>query len=450
MNRADGGFDSFNQLSATDKIALIKQRIISACEELATKAPDSMWIVTWREYGITDGADSRSVSSRVKISFKEEMIALTKHYPQLAILAGTISTAKQTKLIQLKTILEYYQAHRWIEELEKSSSQKTKIDELKKTEQQIALHRKQIEDLLTIESSESKTNVVTVIRNTCYLFIGDKILRHDKSAPIDETGILANTVFQPAKGKNASPIFDIQHTVTGQPLRLGVEICRESDFGVLRKWLLEKEDSANTPLIHFIISDGINWLDWSNVCGTYCFRIDSLIKPRAILPTFVPEDKREVILYQNNLCQKIESLTGPLQALYPFEKRVLDHVNLAISWHSNDHLKRKILEFYRDAFAEAAKSVTVNNMYQSLQDFRNQTEIYLTQKKTITLFNMFYSFFKFTSLADMAQWFSDLEKMLDEESEKFMNWKDYASREDAPLDQKTALLYYPIPRDPHK
>src|SRR5262245_40027671 len=95
INRSDDAFDEYEKLSGEEKIKYVEKRIKDICEQLKDKEPDAMWVVTWREYGITEGGpESRSISNELKKQFKAAMLDLTRAYPNLTILAGTVSTQK--------------------------------------------------------------------------------------------------------------------------------------------------------------------------------------------------------------------------------------------------------------------------------------------------------------------------------------------------------------------
>jgi hypothetical protein len=51
-------YNSYSNLPAKQKIDRLVHHIKTICEDLKHKEPDAMWIVSWREYGITEKIDN--------------------------------------------------------------------------------------------------------------------------------------------------------------------------------------------------------------------------------------------------------------------------------------------------------------------------------------------------------------------------------------------------------
>ena len=111
---------------------------------------------------------------------------------------------------------------------------------------QFTLHLRKVEDVLENKEVEG----VDVARNTIYLFQGGNVSRHDKVTPFLETQMEEGadedeekkqeekhhyTVFQPAKRKKQNALFTFIDPTTQQPVSIGIEICREHSFGVLKE-----------------------------------------------------------------------------------------------------------------------------------------------------------------------------------------------------------------------
>jgi len=384
INKNDDDFLEFDQLTAIEKIELIEKRIKAICEELETKEPSAAWILTWREYGITDGIDKRAVSSEVKAIFKEKMINLTKQYPNLSIVAGTISTKKHFNSEQekkLDAIKEFYAEHGWMKEQEsKFKESKFKSDK----QQQIRKEKKKIKELKTSIPKEG----FDVVRNTCYLFSEGTIWRHDKTAPMEETEgniDLQKAIFQPGGSvRNINSLCAVRHPVQKRtPINLGIEICREHEFAFLKK-----TSQGSKPLIHFIMSDTTN-LNLDHIHGEYAIQLDSTYKPRLILTKDEDLSAIPIRFYQNNLIKNENTLQGPLQPVYPFEKRVLNKLDSIIPLLGGD--KRKILEHIKNKFIRSSNEMGCYSVgsYDCLEDLLNRYRAHLKNDYVISKFSLF-------------------------------------------------------------
>jgi hypothetical protein len=285
-------FQIYSKKSAIDKIAFLAQRIENLCEQQQDKDPTAVWIITWRENAIWE-PDSDQISNEVKKHFKNEMSQLTKKFPQLTLIAGTVRTQKQVKdnvANKLTSIESYYKEHQWI--LNKENKLKHDTD---KTMQR---HLERVNALQANNTAE-----INVIRNTCYIFNNGNIERHDKSSPYrteffnSKGQRIPNSIFQPAKGRNKNPIFTIKNPLAQTTFEIGIEICREHFLGLL------KQTQKTKPLLHFVLSDRVEVTE-SNKYGSYFMHIDSLAKPALTIDKEAVDLKLpDVIFYRNNLLQ---------------------------------------------------------------------------------------------------------------------------------------------------
>lgn len=341
INRQDEDFSTFDQWPAIKKLEWLENRVIAICEDLKIKAPEAAWIICWREYGMTNGPDKRAVSSDIKTIFKKKMLNLTQQYPNVIIVAGTLSTAKHYEAKnekKLDSIKAYYAEHGWIKE-----------EELKvnlEKQQQISIQEKKITELKTTLPEAG----FDVVRNTCYVFSGGFIWRHDKMAPMEETNEnchLQNSIFQPAGSiRNLNSLYAMRHPIKWKhSIIFQVEICREHEFGVLKK------TGGSKPLIHFILSDSTD-LKLEHIHGEYTVQLDSMYKPRLILSSDEKWNEIPIHFYQSNLIKDEYTLSGPLQPVYPFEKKVLNAFDSIIPLLSGNKLK--IMEHIKQKFIEAS------------------------------------------------------------------------------------------------
>lgn len=337
MSKLSDDFEAFEALSAKEKIQLVEDHIHAICIELQTKEPDAMWIVSWQEYGITEKGAAKGLPREVKTLLKEKMQALTEQYPQLTIIAGTVSTKTHVQdEAKLKRINTYYENHPWVEEKE--------IRELKRKRVEIEKNRVKT----ALASYATHPQGFDVLRNTSFVFNGKSIWRHDKMTPVDEqTYQDRKALFQTGNKKNPrnDSCVTIAHPITGEAVTLGVEICNEHTLAVL------KETAAQKPYFHFVMSDSVG-LKLDNLYGDYALQLDSRYKPRVILSHPDHAESAPVHLYQNNIDQP-PSLIGPLQPIYPFVYQVRDKLDEMISAVPEKSL---VLQEIREKFLAAVNA----------------------------------------------------------------------------------------------
>ena len=310
----DKEFKAFLNLQAIEKMELIKKKIQTICGQLKTSHPTDKWIIAWPENGI---AEICSVS--LKKAFKKMMLDITQTNPNLTILGGTLLTSKKTPLEKSKEILTYYNQSLWLEKLENSEN----------IENQIQSHRTKVKKLAEIKSTV--TREITINRNTCYIFEGSTVKRFDKIAPYYEVGHNQNdSIFKPGgkKGKNLEHFFTLFQP-DEKDFNIGIEICREHTFGVIKHL-----KSSQKVLIHFLLSS-YNPVILSNVAGDYVIHVDSLEDPKIIKTSDDKESVQDVILYTNNLFTNETNLT-PIKPDFSFKTLLLKELTILQKYIPNE------------------------------------------------------------------------------------------------------------------
>lgn len=301
INTDHKGYAGYKVMPIIDKIKFIKNRIISICNQLKVSNPGDTWIFSWREYGLES-----TITNTMKKYFKDELLGVSKKYPNLIIIAGTVVTFKTMSVIKSKEILSHYK-------------------DLKQTKDLIK-HRRKLEDLISdIKVNNKKT--ITVVRNTCYIFENDVIKRHDKMSPFNETIKHRFAVFKPGGklGRNVNPFLTI--AVHGDAkISIALEICMEHVSG--NAIFNEKKFNPEYPLIHFVLSAQTN-LMINHFYGEYIVHCDSKNVPIIVKTKEFSESKKIVELYANNLLENNSKLQV-IEPTYPFQLRFLNQLNEAI------------------------------------------------------------------------------------------------------------------------
>lgn len=435
------GYKNYESLPAKKQIQIIQERIHILCKELQEKEPDSMWIIAWREYGITDGK-SRSLSFEDKELLKQAMLELTTRYPNLVILTGPVATHKPVEMSKLKDVEKIYQEEPFVQIIRKQEAKEAnELANDMETDEQIKRHELKIAQLREQPKENNPDESAYVGTNQMFCIQGKNVQRHDKTAPIDE--ILAEdplstfTVFQPGKGKNANPFFELKHPITGETILVGAETCRENNFNLLQK------TAPGQPLLHFIFSDEVR-LNVDTMHGQFgTIQLDSIVRPRMILAK--PSTGREEIsTYRSNLFSDNGSLVGPLEPLYPFENRILDSLNTAIKSFPSDHPKHKILQQIKMEFLETTDSFTGLPIYNCLlENIKQYKEVLCVEEPTppmSILTKLKYSLLsaKVTPAnpgVNMKVFLASLEAAAKAERLRYPGYKDICSQQEAPIIQ---------------
>lgn len=419
-NKNDINYKKLKSLSADQQIKQIENSIRDICADLSKREPDAMWIVSWREYGISDG-DSRFLSPEAKQLLKSTMQNLTKEFRNLAIISGTVPTKRH---------FDQFESKEKLEQLTKAYAESEWLagEEKKAEDEQVFLHLQKVDRLKQEENKEG----IDVVRNTCYVFQGGEIQRHDKTAPYLETLLsedadvsadaLNNIVFQPGRGKTNNPIITLVHP-SGKEFKVGIEICREHRFGTLKN-----RSPDEKPLIHLVMSDGMDiFLD--KLHGVYAMHLDSYAKPKLILSKEVLQSQ-QVKFYRMNLLEDEKKLIGPLQPLYPFEFYMLDLLNAKLAeFPSKKSQKYQVLDQLREKVIANLGKVEASTYYDSLLDEIEKNYALLTAPRS--MLEGVTSFF-FTPEPDTTKLANELNFILLKQREINLNCKDYLTQREAP------------------
>ncbi len=417
INKNDNDFESYSQLSAIEKIEYIASRIEHICKLLSVKQPHAMWIVVWREYGITDKVN-RAIDSHAKRFLKETFFHLTNKYLQLTVIAGTVSTKKNytyttsTSLEANKKKLEYlteqYKQLSWIKSVEAVKSKKKEQQQIVKEENAIA------------SALVNTDQAFQVLRNTCYVFTSGCIWRHDKKMPMNEDEFntdLSHAIFQPAHGKNNNTVCYLNHPIRQQVVvSFYIEICREHEFALM--------ENNHKPLIHFLLSDTTH-INLNRLHGHYAMQLDSITKPRLIV---LDNDNSECTMqfYQHNVLKKEFTLVGPLALLVPFEKQVIQQLDSCLLYVKKEI--RYVLVMIKSAFI---KSCEEGFCYAS--DSIRCLEALLLEHQDIFVKHPIIDFFEAHNNERLKKTYVSLISLIHQQKERIEKHKDYLSIIDAPL-----------------
>lgn len=416
-------FDKFNILPADKKILRLKLEIERICEVLKNTASDQLWIITWREYAITENEHNRALSPANKKLYKQTLHELAlKYAPNLVIVAGTVATTKYvTDLSKLEQVKTYYEKHIWLKDIEdKSTSPSPMYYDLAKVEAML--------------SSSPLPTGVSLIRNTCYVVgsdetLEDEIQRHDKISGFFETSEnpqVVNPIFQPAKERNLNQFLKVKHPKTKEEFNILVEICLEHLYSTARRYT---QDGA--AFIQIIMSD-TTVISPEYVIGEFAIQADSLFYPHLITRN-VNLNQLNVDHFQVNLLLDNPRLEGPLQAYYPFELRVRDRIT-AFAQHSiiTPDQKKYLQDLNNDFTALSLEhfenyisySDLLNWLYEQLAESRPiffTPEYYANKAKNPTLFNK----------NPIKEFFSDMVEIITSEANKLRSGSDLCSFDSA-------------------
>lgn len=364
IKRNDPKYSSFKKLSSDEKIQLLIKNLRKICNNLQAKEPKAMWIIAWREFGAVTESDSRFISNKVKNQFKKEILNLTKDYPQLIVVAGAVASKKHFPTLEYKqrldTIQKSYEEHRWIQEKEEVAVREVSSITLE-------LHK--------IDRAKRQSNMpgIDVIRNTCYVFSGDQVMRHDKNAVYfeslddsEEADTRMDTkaefnpktemVVQPGKGRNKSPVIELKKP----EIRIGIEMCREHGVGVLQHSCPE-----NKPFIHFILSDSTA-LNLNHLHGVYVVHLDSVRNTQFLVTKQQLKKSPQVLFYPVNYFDELQyDLKMPIDPEYPAVIKIYNLLNGAIDQFPENDKRRKALEEIRNILGSS--NVANSNLFDCLK-----------------------------------------------------------------------------------
>lgn len=93
MHRDDPKYEYYAELTAHQKIDRICHSIELICQELSDSHPEAMWVVIWREHGVS-GVNPKFLTQKEKDYLKAEMHALSKKYPLLKPIYDSVMTER--------------------------------------------------------------------------------------------------------------------------------------------------------------------------------------------------------------------------------------------------------------------------------------------------------------------------------------------------------------------
>lgn len=351
---------SFKKLKAVEKIELIKNRLHETCRILQKQNPRATWIVSWREYGIRE-RNTNSISNKIKNKFKKNMLSISKQYPNLIIIAGTVLVRKKRNVSHLEKIKDYYSKLQWADDIEKEEN-----------DHEFKQHKKQIE-ILSKKINEEKLKKIRVTSNKARVYYHGIEKRHGKTTPFDENRNISDAIYQPGKDKNLDPVIVIDEWP--HYFSIGIDICREhlNMFQYL-KYTVENENDGQKPLLHFIISATID-LDLKSVCAKLgAVHVDSKHSPKLVLSRGYLKQNIAISLYQCHVMTPIKNLIDPITPEYPIQYKLLDQIEELIRNKSvfNDSLlklRETILDKHLDYYCESAESLKLMLAKQALPDY---------------------------------------------------------------------------------
>ncbi len=333
----------YSKLKAIEKIQLIKNRIHDVCKILKTQNPNDTWIVVWREYGIFE-RNSNSISNKIKKQLKKEMINISKRYPHLIIIAGTVLTCKKKPVAYLNNVKQYYKKLDWIKKLEEKCSDK-----------QMHQHINKIETV-SKKAKNDNASTIRVTSNKARVYFHGKEKRHGKTAPFSENSYIPDAIYQPGKNNNFDPVI----TIDEYPLdiSIGIEICREhADVIHYLKYMVEDKKISQKPLLHFIISNTIS-LDRKNLCAKLgAIHVDSEEPPRLVLSQDFENQNATIKLYHCKVMEPIQNLIDFIEPEYPVQHKMQQTINDSkkLTWINNYPLTENIKKFLNNFFPSPIK-----------------------------------------------------------------------------------------------
>ncbi len=316
----------FNDASFNNQLQNIDIHIRTICERLAqSKIQTDQWIITWHEYGLTNGPD-RYITSEQKRKLKSLMQKLTEKYQKLMIVSGTVATKR---LITNKQ-----------ENSEHKVNQITQSYLLNDYAGSFVLFLfEQMKSVLSLEE-------FILVRNTAYVFSkGECIKRHDKLIPIDETSGLDNAIIRLGIGRNQENQINSN---------LILQICAEHSEGRLIN------SSQTTPLIQMIVSNTISCSPQKCI-SPYVIHIDKYYPTRLITDTL--EENLEVIVSSYSMSEgRLTSIAPTTFYQYAFENLRERIINNKIKFHKFESEKEYILQLN----IKELKGLVLNNQNQHI------------------------------------------------------------------------------------
>lgn len=281
--------DIFKEKTFDEQLNEMSGYIQKICQELDSKEKDAEWIIVWKEYGLTN-KESIFIDVNQKARLKEVMSALTKDYPQLTIVSGTVATKKTIHAMDSSKI-----DHDKRQKIIDAYGENTYLDSFEDAE----VNRVRDHALKTV----NLPGFFSVVLNSAYVFNGGNCIhRHDKTASWQETGNLLNAVFRPGKGTARSAYINKKY---------GIEICREHHFDTLNNDI--KNEGDEPPLIQFVLSSPVE-LTAKHMASPHMINLDCHRGVRWC--TEVDKSNSEVDVYKFDP----RSMTPALEVVQPRDK----------------------------------------------------------------------------------------------------------------------------------
>lgn len=312
--------------SFEEQLKEMEKKIRKVCEQLKQTDKDQ-WIISWKEYGLTNGFvgdhKNRYLSLEQKAELKRVMKALTSEFPKLTIISGTVATKR---VVNLK-------------------NQPEKSTDLEEAFTRTAEPSEELDAYVILAGEKELTGEdLNVVRNTAYVFSGGECTgRHDKTALFNETEHFypdAPVVFRPGKGRSHSPLIDT---------RFGVEICREHALGVMSDSI---QPQIQIPLMQFVLSDSVS------------FRPDQMVSPYAIhIDSFYP-------------IRLITDIANPEVTLYSYDVLTEDaELKRVIPQNRKEFLTSCVLDMMsREEITGLGVGFLVNRSF-NLEDYKNLMQL---------------------------------------------------------------------------
>lgn len=274
--------------SFEEQLKEIENRIREVCEILTREEKNAnQWVISWREYGLYNGFHDRNITSTQKSLLKNTLSNLTKDYPKLTIIGGTVATKQD---IDSQDLEKLDRKKKGLEQAYNENIHLINLDD----SNEFKNSRRAAQDVQKVSVQN-----FSIIRNTAYVFSnGTCIARHDKTIPFNEIrNCSTSTIFRPGKGQSNSSYINEN---------MSIEICREHELGLFaREVQISASLKSQLSLIQFVLSDSIYFIP-KNMVSPYAIYIDSQNQNRLI--TDIDKENIDVSLYSYNILSKTSNL----------------------------------------------------------------------------------------------------------------------------------------------
>jgi len=332
--------------TASNKIGIIQRAIIRAYKAMQNQHPDSEWIIiVWREYGIFDLS---FLTHEDQKKLKSVLTELINNSPKLIIVAGAILYKKTTTSDKLDKVLQAYLPHKDI--LKAESKILNCSHPFNQAYQQIKNSQKCLPD----------NTVFFKLKNVSYVAAHQNpIAQHGKITPYNEYHG-GNTFFQPPNSKGISPIISIVNK-ENQQIKLGIEICREHYFSLLKQYATK---SATSIDLQFLMSSSIRFYLEKYCASLAAFHADSLDVPRMLVAK--QGLKNNIAVYAYNIFENNSQLTA-LEPTYPIQFQILDKIDECLSLYQFTPEVTLQLNDFKKAILKVAPAIPISlNEYKKL------------------------------------------------------------------------------------